>query len=601
MYANYMKKLWIYILAVQVLIACSAPPKEETQSTEKQASLDSLLQQYHEERLKLFPIDATMMGDNRYNDQLPNNITQEYRTQLKEFYTRYSDALKSADRSKLSEEDQMSYDILKWECDIALEGLQFKDYLTPVNQFWSAHLLIGQLASGSSLQPFKSVKDYEDWLKRLDSYVAWADTAIVNMKKGIAQGYVIPKVLAKKVVPQLADLDHGPVKDHLFYNPIKLFPNEFSAEDKARLTKAYEDAIQNKIIPAHKRLNDFIKKEYIPACRETSGIAALPAGKEYYNYLIKLYTTTDKSADEIFALGKSEVDRITKEMEAVKEQVGFKGDLKAFFVHLRDKKELMPFTKPEEVIAHFNAIHERMKPNLAKLFDKTPKTPFEVKRTEAFREASASAEYNPGSQDGTRPGVFYVPIPDAKKYNTLSDEDLFLHEAIPGHHYQISLQQENIALPAFRRILGYSSYAEGWALYTESLGKELGLYTDPYQYFGMLSAEMHRAIRLVVDAGMHTQGWTREQAIQYSLDHEAETEEGIISEIERYMAIPGQALSYKIGQLKIRELRTKAEKELGDKFSVSQFHNQVLDSGCIPLKVLEDKVNRWIESVKKPS
>jgi uncharacterized protein (DUF885 family) len=598
---NNMKKLLIYIFAVQLLIACSAPPKDETQSTEKQASLDSLLQQYHEERLKLFPIDATMMGDNRYNDQLPNNITQEYRAQLKDFYTQYRDALQAADRSKLSEEDQMSYDILKWECDIALEGLQFKDYLTPVNQFWSSHLLIGQLASGSSLQPFKSVKDYDDWLKRLDSYVAWTDTAIVNMRKGIAQGYVIPKVLAKKVVPQLADLDHGPVKDHLFYNPVKLFPNEFSAEDKARLTKAYEEIIQNKIIPAHKKLNDFIKKEYIPACRETSGISALPAGKEYYNYLIKLYTTTDKSADEIFALGKSEVDRITKEMEAVKEQVGFKGDLKAFFVHLRDKKELMPFTKPEEVIAHFNAIHERMKPNLAKLFDKTPKTPFEVKRTEAFREASASAEYNPGSQDGTRPGVFYVPIPDAKKYNTLSDEDLFLHEAIPGHHYQISLQQENVALPAFRRILGYSSYAEGWALYTESLGKELGLYTDPYQYFGMLSAEMHRAIRLVVDAGMHTQGWTREQAIQYSLDHEAETEEGIISEIERYMAIPGQALSYKIGQLKIRELRTKAEKELGDKFSVSQFHNQVLDSGCIPLKVLEDKVNRWIESVKKPS
>jgi uncharacterized protein (DUF885 family) len=242
-----------------------------------------------------------------------------------------------------------------------------------------------------------------------------------------------------------------------------------------------------------------------------------------------------------------------------------------------------------------------MKPNLAKLFDKTPKTPFEVKRTEAFREASASAEYNPGSQDGTRPGVFYVPIPDVKTYNVLSDEDLFLHEAIPGHHYQISLQMENTALPEFRRILGYSSYAEGWALYTESLGKELGLYTDPYQYFGMLSAEMHRAIRLVVDAGMHTQGWTREQAIQYSKDHEAETEDGIISEIERYMAIPGQALSYKVGQLKIRELRNKAEKELGDKFNIAQFHNQVLDSGSLPLEVLEGKINRWIESLKKPA
>jgi uncharacterized protein (DUF885 family) len=286
-------------------------------------------------------------------------------------------------------------------------------------------------------------------------------------------------------------------------------------------------------------------------------------------------------------------------MEKVKQEVGFKGDLKAFFVELRTKKELVPYTKPEEVIANFKNIHERMKPNLEKIFDKTPTTPFEIRRTEAFREKSSAAQYFGGSLDGTRPGIFYVPIPNVKEYNILSDEDLFLHEAIPGHHFQISLQQENKDLPELRKILGYSSFAEGWALYTESLGKELGLYTDPYQYFGMLSSEMHRAIRLVVDAGMHTQGWTREQAIQYSLDHEAETEEGIISEIERYMAIPGQALSYKIGQLKIRELRSKAEKELGDKFRLAEFHNQVLTSGSLPLNILEKKIDRWIEREKK--
>jgi uncharacterized protein (DUF885 family) len=594
-----MKNNFILIIAVLfMMLSCSNPPKNETQDAAR-PSLDSLLTQYHEGRLKLFPMDATMAGDNRYNDLLPNALTAEFRQQVKDFYSDYRTKLTAFDRAALSEDDQMSYDVLLWECDITLDGLRFNDHLMPINQFWSQYLWIGQLASGSSVQPFKTVKDYDNWLSRLDAYVAWCDTAVVNMKKGIKEGYVIPKVLAGKVIPQLADLDHGPVKNHLYYSPVKNIPADFSAEDKARLTKAYTEIVQTKIIPAHKKLRDFIQKEYLPACRETAGISAVPAGKEYYTYLIRLYTTTNQSADEIFALGKREVERITKEMEAVKEQVGFKGDLKQFFEHLRTKKELMPFTKPEEVIANFNAIHERMKPNLAKLFDKTPKTPFEVKRTEAFREASASAEYNPGSQDGTRPGVFYVPIPDVKNYNTLSDEDLFLHEAIPGHHYQISLQMENTTLPEFRRILGYSSYAEGWALYTESLGKELGLYTDPYQYFGMLSAEMHRAIRLVVDAGMHTQGWTREQAIQYSKDHEAETEEGIISEIERYMAIPGQALSYKIGQLKIRELRAKAEKELGDKFNIAQFHNQVLDSGCLPLAVLEGKINRWIESLKK--
>jgi uncharacterized protein (DUF885 family) len=297
-------------------------------------------------------------------------------------------------------------------------------------------------------------------------------------------------------------------------------------------------------------------------------------------------------------LGLSEVARIRSEMEKIKEQVGFEGDLKAFFDFVRGNTELMPFTEPEQVIAHFNEIHERMKPQLEKLFDNKPKTPFVVRRTEAFRENSASAEYNPGSLDGTRPGVFYVPIPDVTQYNIYSDESLFLHEAIPGHHYQISLTQESEDLPQFRKTLWYSGYGEGWALYAESLGKELGLYTNPYQYFGMLGAEMHRAVRLVVDTGLHSKGWTREQAIQYSLDNEAEPEASIISEIERYMANPGQALSYKIGQLKIRELRKKAEDARGDKFNIGQFHNQVLETGCVPLALLEDKIDGWIEANK---
>jgi uncharacterized protein (DUF885 family) len=254
----------------------------------------------------------------------------------------------------------------------------------------------------------------------------------------------------------------------------------------------------------------------------------------------------------------------------------------------------MPYSDPQQVIDHFNVIYETMKPQVEKLFDKKPKALFEVRRTETFREKSASAQYNRPALDGSRPGIFYVPIPNVAEYNNFSDESLFLHEAIPGHHYQVSLAQENTELPQFRKVLGYSGYGEGWALYTESLGKELGLYKDPYQYFGMLSAEMHRAIRLVVDTGLHNKGWTREQAVQYSLDNEALSEDRIISEIERYMAGPGQALSYKIGQLKIRELRTRAEQKLGDKFLIGQFHNQILDSGCLPLSILEKKVDNWI-------
>src|SRR5690606_7461307 len=288
------------------------------------------------------------------------------------------------------------------------------------------------LAGGSSFQPFETVEDYDNWLSRLDDYVAWCDTAIVNMEKGMAQGYVLPRALPNKEIPQLRDFDHVPAADQHFFLPVKNMPETFFAEDKHRLTQAYEEMVMKKIIPAHKRLADFMEREYLPASRETTGISEIPNGRDYYQFLIRFYTTTDMTADEVFALGKQEVDRITREMEAIKEQVGFEGDLHAFFVHLRDKKELMPFKSAEEVIANFNAIHERMKPNLEKLFDKKPKTPFEVRRTEAFREVSASAEYNPGSMDGTRPGIFYVPVPDAASYNTLSDEDLFLHEAIPG-------------------------------------------------------------------------------------------------------------------------------------------------------------------------
>jgi uncharacterized protein (DUF885 family) len=590
-----MKNVLPLILLTFVLMqACNSPQNEASVAAGQQALMDTLMEDYHEDYLSIFTIEATLSGDTRYNDTLPNDISAAYREQLRNFYERYSERLNTVDRSVLPDDDQLSYDILKRNCAIGLERLRFKEYLMPVNQFWSNTLMIGQLASGSSFQPFATVQDYDNWLSRLDDYVAWCDTAVVNMRKGMAEGYVLPKALARKVIPQLRDFDHGPVEDHLFYLPVKKMPESFSPEEKNRLTEDYAQVVMQKIIPVHKRLADFVEHEYLPACRETAGISEIPNGREYYQVLIRYYTTTDMTADEVFALGQQEVDRITTEMEAIKEQVGFEGDLHAFFEHLRNKRELMPYTKAEDVVAHFNEIHERMKPNLEKLFDKKPKTPFEVRRTEAFREVSASAEYNPGSMDGTRPGIFYVPVPDAASYNILSDEDLFLHEAIPGHHYQISLQQENDSLPEFRKLLGNSAYIEGWALYTESLGKELGLYTDPYQEFGMLSAEMHRAIRLVVDAGMHTQGWTREQAIGYSLEHEAETEASIVAEIERYMAIPGQALSYKIGQLKIRELRNKAEAAMGENFDAGEFHNEVLESGCLPLDLLETKIDAWI-------
>lgn len=587
-----MKNLTLLLLAI-LLTFCTQQSQQGEQPTANEAFAE-MLDNYAEDGLKLFPINATFQGDNRYNDILRNDLTDAFNAELVAHFNSYLDKLESYDRATLTAEEQISYDILKWECEIALAEMQFHGGLMPIDQFWTTQLMIGQLASGSSAQPFNTKEDYDNWLKRVDVFVQWCDTAIVRMKEGMNQGIVLPKSLSKKVIPQLVAWKDGPAETHHFYLPAKNIPEEISMVDVEDIKSTYADMVENKVVPAINRLHAFFQNEYLPAGRETSGIGALPRGDEWYQHRIKLFTTTDMTADEVFELGKSEVARIRGEMEKVMAEVGFEGTLNEFFDHVRSNPDLMPFSDPQEVIDNFNAIHERMKPNLAELFDLTPKTPFEVRRTEAFREASASAEYNPGSIDGTRPGIFYVPIPKVSSYNMYSDESLFLHEAIPGHHYQISLAQENELLPKFRRSLWYSSYGEGWALYSESLGKELGLYTDPYQYFGMLSAEMHRAIRLVVDAGIHSKGWTREEAIQYSLENEAESEASITSEIERYMAGAGQALSYKIGQLKILALREEAQEALQDDFDIREFHNIVLESGCVPLTVLENKINTWV-------
>jgi uncharacterized protein (DUF885 family) len=561
--------------------------------------LQDLMQTYHEETLKMNPLGATYQGYTRYNNYLPNYLSDYVMRKHKAFYKDILEELSDIDYKSLSEEDQLSKEILVWECEISLMGMEFPRELLPIDQMWTLQLTIGQLATGTGAQPFKTVEDYENWLSRVDDYVVWLSSAKTRMAEGIEQGVVLPKSLIRKVVPQLASITQADLEKNIFYTPARNFPADFTEAQKEKLSKAYADMVTNKIIPAYQSLLEFMGNEYLQAGRNSSGFDAYSFGEDYYNYAIRLYTTTDMTADEIHQLGLSEVARLRSEMERIKNQVGFEGDLNAFFDHVRTRKSLMPFDDPQQVIDNFNDIHNKMKAKVDALFELQPKTAFEVRRVEAFREKSAAAHYNSGSLDGTRPGVFYVPIPNVKEYNVFSDEDLFLHEAIPGHHFQISLQQENTDLPDFRKTLWYSSYGEGWALYCESLGQELDLYDDPYQYFGMLSAEMHRAIRLVVDTGLHTKGWTREQAIAYSLANEAEPEYAITSEIERYMANPGQALSYKIGQLKLRELRAMAEETLGDGFDIRAFHRVVLESGCIPLALLVNKVNDWIASEKE--
>lgn len=597
-----------HILLLFLFVMCSSScTQKSTDKNSETSAISIIFEDYYKFKERINPIEATKAGNFEYNNTIANYISDAYQNELKAEYQNFLNRLNEINLSELTRADQLSLKVMKWDCEIKLEGLQkplvvitspmynlpsFE--LTPLTQIQSLHLYVAQLGAGGSVHPFNSVKDYEDWLERIEDYLDFLDTSIEMMKEGISKKIVLPAVLTQKTIDQLEEFIVKPTTEHLFYKPIKSLPDEISPVQRDRLAEKYKEMISKKLRPKYKELKKFLVEEYLPNSRSTSGFVDLPHGKETYEYLIRLHTTLNLSADQIHELGKNEVKRILREMEAAKNKIGFKGDIKAFFEFIRNSPEQMPFKKPEEVIDNFNSIKEKINGKLNEVFELSPKANFIVRRTEAFREAAASAEYVPGTKDAKRPGIFYIPIPEISKYNKFSDEALFLHEAIPGHHYQLSLQQENKELPAFLHPESMGVFVEGWALYAESLGKELGLYEDPIQYFGMLSMEMHRAIRLVVDTGIHSKGWTREQAIQYSLENEAASEESIITEIERYMATPGQALSYKMGQIKIRELRAKAEQELGENFDIRAFHNQILNSGSLPLVLLEEKIENWI-------
>jgi uncharacterized protein (DUF885 family) len=592
-----MKKILILSACIISLLSCKQTTKTEATKANKQFA--AMCEQFYQESLKINPLAATYIGDDRYNDLLANDGSATYLKEYKTFNERYLDSLKAYDRESLDANDKLSFDYLKDQLDITLEGFKYHSEYLPFNQMFALPLTIGQLGSGTGAQPFKTVKNYEDWLKRAAAFSVWADTAIANFRKGEAAGIVLPKALVIKMIPQMLAMVVSDPKTSLFYGPINLIPKTFSDDEKQQLTQDYLKVISTVIIPTYKRLGDFLQKEYLPKARITSGYSAMPGGADWYAYLVRQQTTTNKTPEEVYQTGLKEVSRIKLEMDSIKTLVDFKGDLKAFFDYMKTDKKFMPYKNAREILDAFENIHQRMKPNLKKMFEKEPKTPFEIRQTEAFRAASASAEYNSGSADGKRPGIFYVPILDAKTFNTTSGmESLFLHEAIPGHHYQISLTQENSLLPNFRRFGGHNAYVEGWALYCESLGKELGLYQDPYQHMGALGDEMHRAIRLVVDVAIHTKNMSREEAIKYMTDNEAISIEGATAEIERYMGIPGQALGYKTGAMKIKELRARYMTQLGTKFNLASFHTEVLKDGSLPLSVFESKMDVWADRQK---
>jgi uncharacterized protein (DUF885 family) len=561
------------------------------------ARLNELVEAYFEDLLELNPLLATFIGDDRYDDKLPNSLGPEHRARVLATNQRYLAAARAIDATRLTGSDLITHEVFVRELEREVQGERFPDYLLPVNQAGSLLMTMASLGAGDNAQPFANVKDYTNWLSRLDGYVVWIDQAIANMREGIGRGVVQPRVVMEKVLPQLDAMITTDPTRNVFFGPIERMPDTIDATSRDWLTAKYRAAIQDELVPAFERLRAFIRDEYLPHCRETIAWTALPDGDAWYAFAVEGHTTVHLTPDEIHELGLKEVVRILGEMDDVRRQVAFQGDRHAFFEFLETDPQFY-FTRGEDLVQGYVTLKHRIDGLLPKLFSVFPKSDYEIREVEPYRAASsAGGFYQPPSADGSRPGIFYVNTYNLKAQPKFGMETLSLHEAAPGHHFQIALQQELEGLPRFRRFQShYTAYVEGWALYAESLGKELGLFTDPYQWFGRLNDEQLRAMRLVVDTGLHAKGWSREQAIQYMLDNSTLAESDVVSEVERYIAWPGQALGYKIGDLALQGLRRHAEQELGAKFDVRDFHREVLSDGAVPMDVLERKIERWIDA-----
>ena len=569
---------------------------ERVQSAEQ--AYQALVEQYFKDYLALNPIMATYVGVSDYNAEFGDYLSDAYLKQRHDFNKGYLQKLKQIDRSALPPSLQLSYDLFEYDRNIELVSETFPERFIPMNQFYSVVITMIQLGTGESAQPFATVEDYRNWESRVDGFIAWIEMAKSRMNDGIESNVVLPRVLVERILPQLdAQLGKTP-EESIFFSPITNMPDSFSDEDKAQLQAEYRAMIADRLLPALTGLRQYFAEVYLPKSRGSDGWWDLPNGKLWYQHLANEHTTTNMPVDEIHQVGLNEVARILDEMDKVRTQVGFEGNLTEFFASLSSEEQYF-FTDRQDLIDGYMALKDKINKVLPDYFNVMPKADYVVKPVEAFREKSAAgASYQSPAVDGSRPGIFYINTYNLKAQPKWGMTTLSLHEAAPGHHFQIAIKQELDGVPEFQRFSGYTAFEEGWGLYAEYLGMEMGLFEDPYQYFGKLSDEMLRAMRLVVDTGLHAKGWSREQAIQYMKDNSPMAESDIVAEVERYMAIPGQALSYKVGQLKILSLRAYAEQQLGDKFDIKAFHDQILTSGSLPMAVMEQKINRWVASQK---
>jgi uncharacterized protein (DUF885 family) len=555
--------------------------------------LHAIFESFFEAELALFPTFATETGDHRYDDQFEIAISQEHIGAQRRLFQQALKRIAEIKLDDIDSRDRLYLDVFARNAKVTLDGFEFQQDLMPVRQIASVAVEFPLLGSGVGAHPFQTVTDYENFLKRIEGFETWIDTAIANMRKGVELGIVQPKVVIDRTLPQIEAMIVDGAKTSLFYQPILRMPNQFSQTERARLARAYIDAIEQRIVPAYRRLLGFLKDEYIGKCRSTVSLSELPNGKAWYEYLVKTHTTTNLTPDEIFQLGVDEIARIKKEMERLRQQQGFAGSLPEFSQSLA-KNAPPGYQTRRDLVNSYETIRRTVSATLPKLFGRLPSAPFEIRTIEKFRERSAPSQYWSAAPDGSRPGIFYVNAAGIEKNPRHVSEPLYLHEAVPGHHFQISLQQEREDLPRFQRFADYNAFIEGWALYAESLGTELGLYKDSSQSFSRLNSELFRAARLVVDVGLHRKNWSREQAIKFLVDTTMTSANGAAQEVDRYIAVPAQALGYKIGQLKIAAIRAKAEKVIGSKFDIREFHDELLRDGALPLDILEAKMEAWI-------
>ena len=570
-----------------------APPLLAAEKKDSGKALNEFFEAEWNYEMEQSPVRASFMGDRRWNDRWGDQSPEAIRKR-EEHATETMARLNKFDRTQLSPADQLNYDLFKKDLENDIEGFKFRSYLMPINQRGGMQTL-DEL--GDRLR-FETVKDYDDWIARLRALPVLMDQSIALMKEGARAHIIWPKIVLSRVPAQIDKQLVAKAEESPFYKPFTKFPEAIGAPDRERLTKAAQDAINSAVLPSFQKLKKYFVDEYLPAAFDQVGVWQMPQGTEYYAYLTRLHTTTNLTPQQIHEKGLSEVARIKSEMQSIMEKVGFKGTMPEFFTKLRTDPQFF-YKTPDELLDAYRALAKRIDPNLVKVFKTLPRTPYGViPIPDKIAPDTTTAYYNQPAADGSRAGMYYVNLykPETRpKWEMMA---LSLHESVPGHHLQIALAQELGEVPKFRRHGGFTAFVEGWGLYAESLGEDMGLYDDPYSRFGQLTYEMWRAVRLVVDTGMHQMKWERQRAIDFFMENAPKAENDIVNEIDRYISMPGQALAYKIGELKLKELRDRARREIGDSFDIREFHDTVLLSGAVPLDVLEQNVNRWISSKK---